>query len=568
MAIYKEDSPERIKSVFFLILAFCAIYSLFQLGDRELRWKEGLYAAEALEMDLLSPNTIAHGELISSSYPLFPWCVAVLYKAGIGLELGLRTVSVLSLLALAILIWETGRRAVGIDCATVSCAVMISSLIIIEKAIDGYPDFLAVLFIFSGWLSWFTYGVVRGKWNCAWILSFIFCGLAFYTLGWISVFYFIFPLIFMRRPMAAWPRIWKPGFIIGLIILVIFVFCWGYPRWIVGSDIPFRNIPIKIDSFSDYFLHIAFFPFSLILRFLPWSILAWPAFCVAYYPLDKNPVFSMFLRTIFISLFFFFWLNPFFRPKDSIILVPPLALMTGINYWLLVRRHGAELHQILKYFSYFAIIMASFVLVFYIIPTEWWEDLIPLRRGINFRSSHQVPGIIQAFIALSIGVLAIKSIPKGGRVWVHAVSVCIAISLCCWALIIPYQAQDREQRDLSNAIKNSIGGDFSPSITIYIEPGIIFGLYGPCSYLGCKVKKIHSFAELSADEKNIFLIGTEVPIFPERHWENLTEDKKLVYTEGGIIYVWQGTIVESGQGKNGKSGSENDSKTHLPEESS
>ena len=65
---------------------------------------------------------------------------------------------------------------------------------------------------------------------------------------------------------------------------------------------------LSTDDFSAFFTShylkdILVYPFQLAFRFLPWTFLAWPAFCVAYYPLDKNPIFSRFLRTIFLSLF-------------------------------------------------------------------------------------------------------------------------------------------------------------------------------------------------------------------------------------------------------------------------
>jgi hypothetical protein len=507
----------------------------------------------ALEMDLSNPNTVAHGEVISSEYPLFPLIVSMLYRAGASLEFGLRFVSVISLLIITLLVWEVGRRAVGIQVAAVSASLVFSSMLMVEKSLDGYPDVLGLLCVFSGWITWFAFGPARGQWGKAWLFSSMFCGLAFYTIGWMGGFLFWLPLIFMRRPMTIWSRLSKSGFFFGLAVIVFFVLVWGIPRWVAGEDIPFRNIPFKTEDFTDYFKHVLVFPFELFFRIMPVSLFAWPAFCSAYTPLDKNPVFSRFLKIIVATIFFFLWFFPFTDPRDYIIIVPPLAILAGINYWLLARRLGFRLHALMRIFSYAGIVCASLVVLFYIVPTTWWTDIVFLKKGLEFRKEHMILGLCQAIAALLILTVILRRAPLKCNIWLHSLAVCVSGALLYWSIVFPYQTQDRPQEFLAKQIREYIGEDFYPGMIIYKEANL--GFYSACSYLYCvgkkssffstydkiDIRKVKSYKELPEKQKTIYLISDEVPVLPGRRPDKfqLADEKK--------VYLWKETLTSSGK---------------------
>ncbi|HCE45206.1 MAG TPA: hypothetical protein DET40_16830 [Lentisphaeria bacterium] len=542
MPIYEEHKLTKNKCALILVAAFLIIYMPFQIGSRELRWDEVYYSQMALEMNLLRPNTFVHGEVIASNYPLYPWIVSVLYKSGFGLEFGLRIVSVVSVMVMSILAWQAGRRSGGLETAVVSASLLFSSFLLVEKGLDGYPTMLAMLFILSGWIAWFTYGPARGSWDRAWLLSFLFCGLAFYTIGWFGVFIFCIPLIFMRRPMTIWSRFGKPGFFLGLVCLAGFILIWGIPRWMTGSDIPFLNIPIKPDDFTDYLKHILTFPFELAIRLFPLSLFAWPAFCAAYTPLDKNPVFSRFLKTITASLFFFLWFYPFSGPRDYIILVPPMAMLAGLNYWLLVRRLGFQIHSLLKIIAYAGIACSILTILFYVVPVAWWSDLLPVKKSLGFRTSNFIVGISQAALALIILIMAVRAAPSKCTAWLNSLGVCCAAALLYWAIIYPYQTYEKRQIELARQIREALGRDFHPSMTIYKEKNI--GLYAVCSYLQCSrdssfpwryrydrinIRKIESYKELQAMNKVVFIFSDDIPLMGRLKTAQIPvyEDKKI-----------------------------------------
>lgn len=548
MAAYEEKLPARCKSILFIIFAFLTIYFPLQLGDWELRWDEDQYAVIAAEMDIYHPNTIAHGEQIAFTGPMFPWLAAVLHKTGLSLEFCIRFISVISLGGLVILAWEAGRRANDLQTAIVSAAMMCSSVIVIEKATDGFPDFTGLLFLFSAWLAWFTFGVARGKWNLAWIISFFFASMAFYTIGWHAVLIFIFPLIFMRRPMTVWSKLNKPGFFIGVAILIFFMLIWILPRWIGEANHPFKAISIDMEISGDYIQQLLTFPFALFFRFLPWSLLAWPAFCVAYFPLDKNPIFSRFLRTIVISLFFFLWFSPFTESRDMIVLAPPLAILCGINYWLLVRRHGLQLHAMLRYFLYAAVALSSGIIIFYIMPASILEKIPFLEGKIAFRKNNEFMGLIQAAFALIIALIAIQYPKNKLRVYATILMICISGALCFWALHIPYRKRHTAKRDIGAAFASALKKDLNLTDKQPLPDGLVIfkeppGFYAPSIYMGVRVQKIYNLTELPDDIDPLYMIFTKFPVSTKRSWEYIDPEKTHIWRREKI-FILKGTRIK------------------------
>ena len=560
MPVYEEIMPKKTNTLIFLLFAFLMIYSPFHLGDWQLRRKESRYAAIAYEMNLTQPNTIIHGEQVPFQYPFYPWIVALLYKMGLSFQFALRIVAVMSLALLSVLVFEAGRRAVDKQTGVVAAAMMFSTIIIIEKTLDGYPHLMALLFITSAWFSWFTFGVARSEWNKAWVVSFFFCGLGFYTLGWSAVIYFIVPLIFMRRPMTVWPKLKKPGFWVGVIILLSFVLLWAIPRWYTDSDINFQALKSSPILLKKYLLHIISFPIDLLFRFMPWTILTWPAFCVAFFPLDKNPIFSRFLRTIVISLFFVLCFSPFTDARDEIFLAPAMAVMCGINYWLLVRRHGHQIHKILRFLAIISLISGVGVILFYLtnFPWDWKLDFIP--KNLSFRVTNKNYGLFLAGLSVALAAYAIIASKKRLLVFSHALLLITSATLIFWAVIIPFRSTNKRDVVMGQAFASAIKKDlhintkeeFPKDFVVYKGPGIL-GLKAPCIYMKTKVKKIHKLKKLPKDKKIVYMIGTDFPVSGNRTWTNITpiqnqESKELPFIYNDTrFYIFKGIKNKAGK---------------------
>ena len=526
MALYKENGFNRILVLLLLTVAFGILYCPGRLGDRELYWDEDYYAVQTLELEHMPPITFAHGEFTYDSSPLFPLLVSALETDFyLPVEFCLRLVSVMGLAALAALVWIAAGSAGGTQAAAVATAVMISSNIVIEKAIDGYPDTLALLFLTAGWLVWFSLGVGRGRWSLAWILGFFFCGLAFYTIGFVAILYFAFPLVFMRRPMTIWRKLRTPGFVLGLFILLFFVLMWWVPHLLFAPEIELRPLVLESEDIWDYLEHLAVFPVDLVVRFLPWTILAWVPFCVAFMPLDKTPIFSRFLRTLFFGLLFILWLTPNMEARNMLLLVPPVAILTGMNYVFFIQRYGRHFPRFFNYFGWLSLLCAAIVLGFYFAPDAWLEPFISVSRGISFRhlAYNRINACAGAGLMLAIAgiMLFYRKLP----IWTAVLlSSCVG-GLFLWNVVIPYKAQAGGKRGLGQELREALQKAGVPANEI-IYKSAIKDLYGECYYMGYRVKKIYSLHELPKDKEIIYLISTDYPQEPTREWTNLLPEKK------------------------------------------
>ncbi len=549
MPHYEEKICPHWYCLVVLAFAFIIFYWPMYLDDRELFRHEAYYAAQAMEMkEHTIPITSAHGVVIQNSYPLFPWLASQCHQhLGMSMEFALRFISVMALAAIAGLVAGASGNVGNIQAATVAAACMMSSNIVLEKAPDGYPDMLMLIFLMSGWLLWFWLGAGRGNWNAAWIVGLFFGGLAFYTNGFVALIYFIVPLIFQRRPLTIWPKLRKPGFIVGLILLLSFVVLWGFPHLMFARTLPFRYMPVETKHFYGYLEHLISFPFDVAFRLLPWTLFAWAPFCAAFFPLDKSPIFSRFLRTIFISLFMILWLSPYTDARDILVLVPPVSIMTGLWYWLIIRRYGFGLARVAKLAPYLLLACGLVIIGFYLVPEEWWLPFVQLSRKITFKNNwnHLLFGTGGGLLAIILGLMVYRYVIRRRidmSIWMLVMLLAAGPMLFIWCIARPYRAQESGRRDMGIELRQALSSQgVNYEETIY--KAAILDLYGECYYMGGKVKKIFSLSELPEEEKTVYLISTSFPEYPRRRWKNLLPAQKTYH--GQRICLWQGIRADA-----------------------
>jgi len=516
------------------------MYSPWHLGMRELLTTEGKYAAMALNMNFFIPVTSAHGEILSY-YPLYPWIVSIAYKCGLNLEFGLRLISILSLAGLGIIVFVVVRRAWGFHEAIVSTSFMIGNMLVFEKAIDGNPFLTGEMLLVLAWLLWYHNGIVKNNWNKAWIYSSIFCGLSFYTMGWASVFYFFLPLIFMRRPLTLWKKLNYRGFKIGIIIIVCFLLLWLLPRMLLIIQSPIAQNSFNNIFTQHYISDVLLYPLAVIGGLLPWIILAWPAFCVAYYPLDKNPIFSRFIRIIFLTILVIIWFNPFTEARDLMLLVPPLAILVGANYQILIRRHGKGLHQFFLFLLIIMLILSGLILFAFLMPFSMWENspifqyihTAFLPNGIEFFKEYKIWGIVQSSSALLFGIIILLFLKlKKLSIYVHGLSICIILMLCFWSVTYPYRSQENEARKTASKFINLMGSQYSEDMIIYKIPQI-----SDIYVLGCYLKAdIKNFIPSKNKSKDVYLFSVEQPAYQGFNWNMLGSESY----KGKSLSLWKG----------------------------
>jgi hypothetical protein len=550
MPRYEENKPRVVFAVLALFILFVLLYAPWRLGDRELCWQEGYFAAQASEVEsYFMPLVLAHGMAIQTSFPFYPLCASFCYnELHLPMEFVLRIISVIAIAVLSVVTWFAARTTSGVQAACVAASVMFGSLLMLDKGIEGHPHTLMLVFLAAGWFSWFTLGAGRGQWSRAWISALFFCGMAFYTGGFVALLYFIFPLIFMRRPLTIWSKMNKPGFYIGMAVLVGFILLWALPLIILEKNLPFFPVLFEPDSITAYLMHLYQFPIDVFIKLMPWSVLAWAPFCVALHPLDNTPIFSRFLRIIVISLFMLLWLSPFTDTRDIMIIIPPLAVLTGNNYAIVIRRYGDKLFSLCKLVSFPLCILGASILFFYTIPGEWWNSITISGNKLGFRYEHKniITGIVYGIIAILAGLILIQAKIKP-YIWLYILMLTTGVMIFFWTIIYPFKCQDETKHAIGNELKQLLERERVAANEI-IYKDITTGMYGECFYIGVKIRRINSNDEIPSDKKIVYLISTEFPLAPERRWRNLLSERKM-YKDKRIC-LWQGIKNEQKKKRN------------------
>ena len=99
--------------------------------------------------------------------------------------------------------------------------------------------------------------------------------------------------------------------------------------------------------------------------------------------LDKNPLFTKYLRTLFMVSAILIVLNPFSRARDILYLIPTFSLLAGLNYEIVVRRHGQMLCRLLRWAATAAFAANTGALLFIILPVDGLR-LIPFLAALKY----------------------------------------------------------------------------------------------------------------------------------------------------------------------------------------
>ena len=537
MAIHEEKVISPWLTVLILAAAFIIAYPFWDLGLRELFREEGDYAAIADEIASFPPSTLAHGELMSYTYPLYPLLAKGLSSLGFSMEFSLRFLSVFSLAILTLVVGIACYSMRGIQAAAAGAGAMFATILVAEKAVEGYPHMLTVLLIFSGWLLWFYYGQVRSAWDPAWILAGLFAGLAFYNGGWTALIYFFVPMAFLRRPFTVWNKLNRPGFYTGCAVIVCFILLWLIPRWNSGLQV----ITPVTDGFLEYFGHIFYTFFDTALRLLPWTFFLYAPFCVALMAIDETPLFSKYLRMLSYVLLLLLCLNPFSKGRDILFLAPLAATLIGLNYWIVVRRHGRNLCRILAFCCFVLFLTGIGALLFQLAP----PDMIARIAGNSMDFSYKASGVrfssefCQACAIPLLSLIGYFLALRRKQVWVVLVLFFCGMMLFFWSVINPYRASEHNRRDLGLAFRKAVGASFSPGMTVY-KDAAIEGLYAECHYLGTKVRslRLSDTEEISSPELFLITTSSVQPADTTRSW---TRELDMIY-KNQHIYLWKGRL--------------------------
>ena len=338
---YIESVPTR-QHVYLLIALFPVLY-LVNLGTRELRRPEALQATIANEMTSTSrlAITTVHGEHVNS-FPLYPWLVKTASAFQRANDWTARIPAALGVLSLAALSGWAAYSNGGALAGCVAASMALTCVAAFRAGVRAGPDTVFASLVAAAWLVWYHLGRERKRWGVAWTVVMLLLLAAVFTVGARALACFYLPILCLRRPLRGWRRMLFPAHFAALagLAAVVLVWCHYVPE---QTLLPWNTLRAVPRVTSSYPRELLLFPLKSAAYLLPWSFLAWPAFCVAYRPLEKKPVYCDFLRVLVYSLFLAAWLLPNISPRALLPLVCPLSVLTGLHYETLVRRHARAL---------------------------------------------------------------------------------------------------------------------------------------------------------------------------------------------------------------------------------
>ncbi len=347
----------------------------------ELNTAEARYALIGQEMagskDFLNMSLLGEPTFV---FPMSSWVLGLASLLGSLDPFAIRLLGIVPTALLTLLCGWVGYRLAGVHAGAASAAAVFTmSVVSFQRGVMGEEHMLFSLLIMGSWLVWYQLGRVRKRWFVAWSLAHLLMCLAILTGGMKAVFFFYFPLFWLRRPIKIRRRLLQADHWLSLLLNIAVIYAWiMFVPHMKDYFIAFFREFQPQEATRGYFYRFLRFPFRALLGTLPWTFLLWPTYCDAFRPLEKQPIFSTFLRTIVSSLFFVFWLLPMGSTDQLMPLVGPVAILVGMNYDLLVRRYGPQLLGIVRIASWLTLVMGVVTGLVVVVSMGAIEQLSPL----------------------------------------------------------------------------------------------------------------------------------------------------------------------------------------------
>ena len=409
--LYSEPIPH--KNWWLPVLAAVALMYLPFLGARELQAVEALRVAAAVGIrggGSWFVSTV--GGETAPMFPLHTWLTAFCGWFGLSPEWSVRLPSVFGVVALAGVCGRYAARAAGHLAGAVAAAMAAGSILILGHGRVGGGDVLVAALLTMGWLIWYRHARVARDWGTAWVLGPVFAALAFFGAGIMAVVYFYLPLFFLRRPLRIWPRFWGWRHLLSLGGLAVLALWWA--KGVPGQTLfPWKTMGDTVAA-GGYFRHLLFFPLSVFVLFLPWSMLAWPGICSAFRSVERTPIFCRFLRRLILVLFFAGWFLPSLFPLAAVLMVGPLSVLAGVHAGILFRRyHDAGLWLIPRILSLTAAVLGAVVGVVAVLHVAGVVEISGLNDLVTLSWKAKTTGVgAYGCLAVATGALLL-----GGWLW-------------------------------------------------------------------------------------------------------------------------------------------------------
>lgn len=553
MGIYTERDIGKWSAAAFVAAAFAVLYGIRVVGAGELELlpSEVVYAATASEFSLRTPLLVhLHGWATPECFPLFPLAARLLRDLlpALPMESVLRGLSILMLGAGAVMVYFAASSRRAPTAGLVAAAMYSTSFLALGTATEGTPATTNAFLLSAAQLVFFLYGVRRSDWDRAWIFSGLLVAIGFLSGGFTVLLFFVFPMLFFRRPLSVSSKFRRPGFAVAVAVVALTALAWG------GA---FTSEPRQISPYDVWWIQLSevrlgwgllAFPFTLVFWLLPWSVIAWMPFCVALQTLDSTPIYSRYLRTLVFSTLALLWLLPEMGRFGLFYALAPLSVLTGRTYELGMRRYGGKMRDFLVVADWFMLAVPAVIAIGCFLDGELLCRFVSLKLTLNFREAWSFKAgstvLLLAAVLLAFYVCRWR---RSDPVWAVLLAVSVASMLFWNGLNFPYKAQDHSKQEFGEAIRAAMGNGSAERI-VYTRN--IRNLTGELFYAGFPVCRLIAADELPAGKTEVYLLSRDFPQSAAYSWENLLP-KDYSYRERPLK-LWKGTPSRAAAG-NGES---------------
>ncbi len=565
MSIHIETPLKpRWEIVVILCVFLCVCFFPF-VGIRELFGRESEFAAIATEISFSAPWPIAQGELLPYRYPLFPLLVKSFMNLGLTPEWAVRLIALFAISGITLFTYLFSIRALKrTDAGAIAAIVVLTNAFVIDRGLWGYPEMLGYAFIHLGWFLWFHFGMMEHKWTLAWTASTAACLLSFATIGPGGALLFVIPLFFMNRPISGRYRLASWGGILSVCAFLIWVMMWELARKQGGQEASDYNTIFGIFNTTHAgVLWRILAPFDVVIRFLPWSLFIYPVFCPAYKQFETNPVFTNYMRNIFVVCLVMIVIIPWFRVADDIrILIPLLGYLVAVHYPVFIRRNGGWISRLLKPVKAVMFLASLLLLLYHFFFPVFAQFLQQNSSTSRIKVSNEILlffenlwmqfGMLEELKYVSIGIasccllLSLILMSRPGRalpLWAQIGLTMATLSLLYWGSNAHRRLFDRSQTEFAFAITDAIRAtpDYASTpirdITLYKDPHSP-SFYAELVYSGAKIKKMDVDALDQLNVDTILYFSDDVP----KPLSNYRWDEKPVIRlphDEKSIFVWR-----------------------------
>ena len=539
--MYRESTIPPWAGFLIIGIAFLVIYGIWVFFPRELFRQECFYAAQAFEYTLKHPMVTIHETPVRNAYPIYPaLCAFFHHVLKIPMETALRLITVFFIAAGTLLVYfsaalDNGRRA-----GMVGAAMYCSTLLFLDKGVSGAPHAMSAFWLLAAQMSFFYYGLRRGKWNLAWPLCAALLMAGFFSGGFLVLTLFFVPMFFFRRLIAGRSKYRNVGFPVAVMMVVLgclgrLAVQWSLERT-TGGTLFFRGYtdPDFLGEFLLYWLRLP-------IRLLPWSLIAWIPFCVALQQLDNKPLFSKYLRVEILVAAATLWLIPKSDTRELFYLAGNLAILCGSYYELGMRRFGERLRKFSSVAEYMAAAVAMMLAVGYWGGEKLLSKCFSLGLSLKFR---EAPDMLYMVLSAIAAVLALGAVLRWGRkklpVWIVLLSLSVMAGIFYGTIMLRYQAQDKSKGDFGRMIRQTLLADQKSGnrMPVLYKTGTDH-LYGELFYSGARIIQLPSADQLpDTSSEEVYLISSSFPQNPKWSWTNLLPEN-FTYQENRIM-LWRG----------------------------